>query len=418
MQNAEGRMKADPQLFPDSAICIHPSAFPRPGWLGWAIFLGMSWTWCIGMFLPVLLVRDYGAWAWLIFAIPNVMGAAAMGWVLDRRRSELMAAAHRPAMTAFSVITVAFQLFFAIWIFSAQSTGRPWYLLGVGIVAAAAAVRKSSRVLAILLLIASAACAIGMFHDGAARLGDAAGMFQLPQYPPSDLVWLAPVCLLGFLLCPYLDTTFHRARQHTENPEARISFGLGFGVVFCSAIVLSLLYAKPVSIAMFSHPATAVVLRWIKIYWMMQLGFTIGVHLIGDDAQDQPARARTSGIVLFAGIAVAALAAGAAFKLHSETLYRSFLGFYGLVFPAYVLLCVVPGGGIVAPSRAAITIFAIAVAIAAPLFGEAFLAHRLIWAGPGVAVVLLAWLFVPKSATSPLPQPTGLIAQQNSAPTS
>ena len=28
----------------------------RFDWLGWAIFLGMSWTWCIGMFLPVLLV--------------------------------------------------------------------------------------------------------------------------------------------------------------------------------------------------------------------------------------------------------------------------------------------------------------------------------------------------------------------------
>ena len=26
----------------------------------WAIYLGMSWTWCIGMFLPVLLIRDFG----------------------------------------------------------------------------------------------------------------------------------------------------------------------------------------------------------------------------------------------------------------------------------------------------------------------------------------------------------------------
>src|ERR1051325_4731620 len=53
-------------------------------WFGWAIYLGMSWTWCIGMFLPVLLVRDYGVWASVVFAVPNVLGAAAMGWVLSR----------------------------------------------------------------------------------------------------------------------------------------------------------------------------------------------------------------------------------------------------------------------------------------------------------------------------------------------
>src|SRR4051812_22981962 len=42
----------------------------------WAIFLGVSWTWVIGMFLPVLLVRDYGLLGWVVFAIPNVIGAA------------------------------------------------------------------------------------------------------------------------------------------------------------------------------------------------------------------------------------------------------------------------------------------------------------------------------------------------------
>jgi hypothetical protein len=331
-----------------------------------------------------------------------------------------MVAAHRPAMTGFSVITVAFQLFFAVWVFSRQFAGTPWYLVGVAVVAVAATVRKSSRLLAILLLIASAACAIGMFHDGEARLSDPAGMFALPQYPPSDLLWLAPVYLLGFLLCPYLDTTFHRARQQIEDRQARFSFSLGFGVVFCSAIVLSLLYAKPVQVAMFSRPAVPVILRWIMVYWMLQLGFTIGVHLIGDDAQDQRGRGRTSRIVLFAGIAVAlvALAMGTAFKLRGETVYLGFLGFYGLVFPAYVLLCVIPGRGIAAPSRRAITVFAVAVAIAFPMFGEAFLAHRLIWAGPGVAVVLLSYLFLPKSATRPVARPVPFIAQQNSAPTS
>src|SRR5215216_6488221 len=87
-------------------------------WFSWAIYLGMSWTWCIGMFLPVLLVRDYGIWAWVIFAIPNVVGAAAMGWVLKDYDSQAIVAAHGHAIKAFSLVTATFQLFFALWMFS------------------------------------------------------------------------------------------------------------------------------------------------------------------------------------------------------------------------------------------------------------------------------------------------------------
>src|SRR6476661_4754696 len=73
----------------------------RIHWLGWAAYLGMSWTWCIGMFLPVLLVRDYGFWGWLVFAVPNVVGAAAMGWVMNsRHRSQRVIDSHRLALVA------------------------------------------------------------------------------------------------------------------------------------------------------------------------------------------------------------------------------------------------------------------------------------------------------------------------------
>ncbi|MEO0631212.1 MAG: hypothetical protein AAFY46_10885, partial [Planctomycetota bacterium] len=57
--------------------------------LGWAAFLGVSWTWCIGMYLPILMVRDLGLAGYLVFAIPNVVGAAAMGWVLRSPASSL-----------------------------------------------------------------------------------------------------------------------------------------------------------------------------------------------------------------------------------------------------------------------------------------------------------------------------------------
>src|SRR5690242_19014571 len=88
-----------------------------PGhWLLWAIYLAMSWTWCIGMFLPVLLVRDYGGWGWILFAIPNVLGAAAVGWLYRSMDRDRVTAAHAPAMTAFSIVTAGFQIFLACWV--------------------------------------------------------------------------------------------------------------------------------------------------------------------------------------------------------------------------------------------------------------------------------------------------------------
>ena len=92
----------------------------------WAIFLGISWTWCIGMFLPVLLVRDYGVWGWVVFAIPNVIGAAAMGWVMRRIVDEkLFYLSHFYAAHAFSTITIAFHLFFMFWVIRHLIPGGP-----------------------------------------------------------------------------------------------------------------------------------------------------------------------------------------------------------------------------------------------------------------------------------------------------
>ena len=47
-----------------SSDIIDPGRARAGLWLGLAIYLGISWTWCIGMFLPVLLGADYGFWAW------------------------------------------------------------------------------------------------------------------------------------------------------------------------------------------------------------------------------------------------------------------------------------------------------------------------------------------------------------------
>src|SRR4051812_34962605 len=102
----------------------------RLAWLGWAIYLAMSWTWCIGMFLPVLLVRDYGVWGWVVFVVPNVVGAAAMGWIIsDDEHSHLVVTSHRLAAVAFSFITSSFQVFFALLIFARLQFGIVTYAL-------------------------------------------------------------------------------------------------------------------------------------------------------------------------------------------------------------------------------------------------------------------------------------------------
>src|SRR5258706_13400931 len=95
----------------------------------WAFLLACSWTWCIGMFLPVLLVRNWGIWGWVVFAVPNVIGAAAMGFVLrSRQSSEDILINHRPAMAIFSLITIAFHIYFVYW-FVAERLMGPWLLV-------------------------------------------------------------------------------------------------------------------------------------------------------------------------------------------------------------------------------------------------------------------------------------------------
>ncbi len=69
------------------------------------------------MYLPVVLYREYGIGGWIIFAVPNVIGAAAMAWVLrDRQASQRMISHHRAAMVVFFIVTIAFQCYFLGWL--------------------------------------------------------------------------------------------------------------------------------------------------------------------------------------------------------------------------------------------------------------------------------------------------------------
>ena len=80
--------------------------------VGWGLFCASSWTWCIGMFLPLILLQVFGWPAVWIFAIPNVIGCAAMGYVLDAKRSRQFVDAHTRPIRIFAFATVLFQVFF------------------------------------------------------------------------------------------------------------------------------------------------------------------------------------------------------------------------------------------------------------------------------------------------------------------
>ena len=68
------------------------------GTLGWGIYTASSWTWCIGMFLPIVLMKYLGWWGFLIFAIPNILGVVAFGYLFDAAASRRMLTRHRPAI--------------------------------------------------------------------------------------------------------------------------------------------------------------------------------------------------------------------------------------------------------------------------------------------------------------------------------
>ncbi len=154
-----------------------------------------------------------------------------------------MVAEHRTACVAFSAVTLAFHLFFLYWM-----TSKDLMPIAFAIAAVAAgfglgflARRKTGLdfVLAWLVLLVS----LAVFGRGLAHpVFGVANPIEISHFTGA-MLGLAPVCIFGFLLCPYLDVTFHRARQETAPGPGKAAFGVGFGVIFLLMIVLTLMYA-------------------------------------------------------------------------------------------------------------------------------------------------------------------------------
>ena len=176
---------------------------------GWGLYCACSWTWCIGLYLPVILVRELGWPGVAVFALPNILGAAAFGYVLrNRAGSENLIARHGSAARWFSVITVAYQAYFAAFIVAMVAPPEhgvwPGLAAGGGVMAAGVLLAllpsKAWPILAVVVY--------GLSLATLARLGPSnlLEMKNTGARPALGLVWLAPVMVFGFLLCPYLDS--------------------------------------------------------------------------------------------------------------------------------------------------------------------------------------------------------------------
>ena len=118
------------------------------------------------MYLAVILLRDLGWPGFLAFAIPNVIGAAAFGYVLaSGARSEALIAGHRPALRWFSITAVAYHGYFAAFLVTILSPGSPAPQTSTAlfVLAAAIASRKeqspsllSSSVVSLTVIVAAA----------------------------------------------------------------------------------------------------------------------------------------------------------------------------------------------------------------------------------------------------------------------
>src|SRR5262245_60384723 len=253
-----------------------PSAFRV---LGFAAYLACSWTWCIGMYLPVVLLRDFGVWSFAVFAAPNILGAAMMGSLLARPGlSEAIVQRHPVVLRLFSLVTLAFQWYFFGWQF--EFPDRPewilWFLVAavVMLMLLPRARDGDNWTLAVSLLVwlASVGCMVAFLfatrgiEPGAAPTDDSRG-----------LVALAPVCVFGFALCPYLDLTFHQARRQLPGRAGSLAFALGFGVLFAVMILFTVLYG--LDMLRLDPSGRSVLARApVVIHILLQLAFTIRLH--------------------------------------------------------------------------------------------------------------------------------------------
>jgi hypothetical protein len=393
----------------------HALALPT---LGDAAFLACSWTWCIGMFLPVLLLRDMGPWSFAAFALPNCIGAALLAWWMRGPARGACAAqsfafvrTHRAAMLTFSGVTIAFQCFFFAWFAMRLGTSMAGLGVLVTLILAVLLLPRTlsddgpRRAFSLGVLLASALLLVALFLQEKPL----ALLSQLPaQERPLEHVWpLLAVCVLGFGCSPFLDGTFHTILQRSASQRAKPEFAIAFLLLFPLMILGTLAYAIVLLVQAKAQGLSVVPANLptlVLVHMALQLGFTLGVH--GSWARSPEGGAAPFDIALAAGLLGAVLALFGSSLLSTlgvstidlgmlphEVLYRVFLAFYGLVVPLYVLGCCLSVGPFAKhPPGASLVRLAVLVAggaIATAFYTRGFILRDTpqLWIGVGIVIV-------------------------------
>ncbi|MFC4698909.1 hypothetical protein ACFO4O_01885 [Glaciecola siphonariae] len=299
-----------------------------------AAYLACSWLWCLGGFLPLILARDYGWPALLAFTIFNVGGAMAMGFYFKHRSQQSeFEQSHKHAIKWFSFVTIAYQVFFITWL--SAVIGQPWIIAGMFALASLFYISKGAiTAWAVAIYVVS----IVLFVDFFGRDWPAVDI-AAKAYWPHALLPLA----IGFILSPYLDISFHKAYKNSTHPRA--SFMLGFGVMFLSLLIFVFFYAGSLGEVFFKQAIPAQIIYPVVAFLMMQTAFTISAHV----SQLRLSQLSKPVTMMTSLAAITLVAAGIVFFANNvitqwveialeETIYKTFLFFYSLVFPLYLLL--------------------------------------------------------------------------------
>jgi len=358
--------------------------------IGWGLFLASSWTWCIGAFLPLLLLRDWGWQGFVVFALPNVIGATTVGFLWTSERSRAFTERRRGLLAWFSVATLSYQAFFIAWMAPSIVTatlgaapeapigGEQWMAWLMAMAAFALVVsggRGRDRAWILLGTIVSLGSYALWLRHGVGT-GDAA---VVGIAPPLDLWLLAPAIAMGFLVCPHLDLTFHRVLQRDGT---RLPW-LVFAPAFTAMLFITVSGWRGVTGA-------------FAAWWFIQVSFTAAAHA----RELRASTIRGVGLLIPVAVLLGAFAGRPGFG--DEAIYLRFLGLYGAVFPGIALLLWRGRSGI------AILFF---LAVAIPAFEVGFLgsegdgATRWAWAPLIPIALLLGMLAIPRriehSDTSP-----------------
>ena len=160
--------------------------------------------------------------------------------------------------------------------------------------------------------------------------------------PDSRSLYALPGLLFGFLLCPYLDLSFHQVTQESPGRSGRWSFAIGFPLLFGTMLAFSLAYRDEIAAPLLGQSTSALApyLQVVLALLILQMGFTLIIH-----ARRLQALSLVRPPWVVVCIVLPVLVGPWLADVHlpggigaNEVIYRIFIAFYAILAPSYMWL--------------------------------------------------------------------------------